>query len=128
MGKGDYRIARVSGVKPDVHGVVCTVTVKMRPTDARERVSADPPHLAPKLPVELPLGVQHICVVLPIEEQVNPEDLGVNVTNDDVPGDDVPGQAETVEEPTDKLLGFDAAAQQRHEQPPELEDELYSYY
>ena len=117
----------------------------MRPRDAREKVSAEPPHLAPKQPVELPLGVQRICVVLPVEEQVNQEDLGDDVPNNDVPGDkvpgddvpgndepgdDVPGQAETEEEPTDELLGFvepyDAAVQQIPEQPPDLEDELYS--
>ncbi|MCP3680184.1 MAG: hypothetical protein GY782_08035 [Gammaproteobacteria bacterium] len=34
VGKGDYRLARVSEVKPDHHGIVRTVTVKMRPRDA----------------------------------------------------------------------------------------------
>ncbi len=88
----------------------------------------------------LPLGVQRICVVLPVEEQVNQEDPGDDVSGDKVsgddmpgnkvPGDDVPRQAETEEEPTDELLGFvepyDAAAQQKPEQPPELKDKLSS--
>ncbi len=88
-----------------------------------------------------------------IEEQVNQEDLGDDVSGDDVtgvkvpndkvpgdnvpgdevPGDDeVPGQVETVEEPTDELLGYveehDTAAEKRHEQLGELKDALHSYY
>ncbi len=68
----------------------------MRPRDAREKVLTDPPHLAPKHPVELPLGVQRICVILPVEEQSNhdvPGDVpGYNAVPGDVPGyNDVPG-------------------------------------
>ena len=51
-------------------------------------------------------GVQCICAVHPEEEQVSSEDLGGDVPLDEMPGGDVPGQAETDEEPNDELLGF----------------------
>ena len=92
VGKGDYRLARVSEVRPDVHGIVRTVTVKMRPRDARERVLDDPPHLAPKPPVELALGVQRICVVLPVEEQGQPKDLGSEASVDSATSVQTEGQ------------------------------------
>ena len=69
--KGDYRLARISAVHPDPHGIVRTVTVIMRPRDKREKVTADPPHLKPKPPVELSLGIQRLAVILPVEEQLH---------------------------------------------------------
>ena len=69
ISKGDYRLARIVAVHPDHHGVTRTVTVAMRPRDVREKVSSEPPYLAPKPPVELQLGIQRIAVVLPVEEQ-----------------------------------------------------------
>ena len=74
VGKGDFRLARVDTVHPDKHGVVRTVTVKMRPRDGREKVSAAPPHLRPKAPTLLSLGVQRICMILPVEEQRGGQD------------------------------------------------------
>ena len=62
-------MARVSEVHPDPHDIVRTVTVKMRPRDARERVLPDPPYLLPKPPTELKIGIQRVVVVLPVEEQ-----------------------------------------------------------
>ena len=69
MTKADYRLARVTAVHPDPHGVVRTVTVSMRPRDSRERVSDRPPFLPNKPLVELRLGVQRVVVILPVEEQ-----------------------------------------------------------
>ena len=43
----------------------------MRPRDAREQVLDQPPYLVPKPPIELPIGVQRVCVILPVEEQVS---------------------------------------------------------
>ena len=72
IGKGDYRLARVTSVHPDESGTVRTVTVSMRPRDSREKVRPEPPHLANKPLVELKLGVQRVVVVLPVEEQQGP--------------------------------------------------------
>ena len=69
LSKGDYRLARISNIHPDANGIVRTVSVKMRPRDSREQVQADPPYLLPKTPVEIQLGIQRICVILPVEEQ-----------------------------------------------------------
>ena len=69
VGKGDFRLARIAEVHPDRHGAVRTITVKMRPRDAREKVLDDPPYLHPKPPILLRLGVQRVCVLLPVEEQ-----------------------------------------------------------
>ena len=66
---GDFRLARIVEVHPDPHNVTRTVTVAMRPRDSREKVSPEPPHLLPKEPVKLRLGVQRIAVILPVEEQ-----------------------------------------------------------
>ena len=41
----------------------------MRPRDAREKILNDPPYLRPKPHLELRLGVQRLCTILPIEEQ-----------------------------------------------------------
>ena len=38
VSQGDYRLARITQVHPDTHGVVKSVTVKMQPCDAREWV------------------------------------------------------------------------------------------
>ena len=75
--KGDFRLARVSEVHPDPHGVVRTVTVAMRPRDSREKVTTEPPHLKAEAPFLLRLGIQRVVVVLPIEEQ----DLGTKELN-----------------------------------------------
>ena len=72
VAKSDFRLARVSEVHPDVHGTVRTVTVAMRPRDAREKVSEEPPHLANKPLVHLKLGVQRVVVVQPVEERSAP--------------------------------------------------------
>ena len=74
MSKGDYRLAKISAVHPEPHGIVRIVTVMMRPCDKREKVTADPPHLKPKPPIELSLGIQRLAVILPVEEQVQPDD------------------------------------------------------
>jgi len=75
--RSDYRLARVAEVHPDPHGTVRTVTVAMRPRDAREKVTAEPPHLQPKPETLLRLGVQRVVVILPIEEQ-NPSRRALN--------------------------------------------------
>ena len=77
VSKADYRLARVSQVHPNPHGLVRTVTVAMRPRDSREQVSKDPPYLKNKPLTQLSLGVQRVVVVLPVEEQpsVPPESI-----------------------------------------------------
>ncbi len=46
----------------------------MRPRDKREKVTANPPHLKPKPPIKLSLGIQRLAVILPVEEQAQPDD------------------------------------------------------
>ena len=65
MSKGDYRLARVLEVYPDVHNVVRTVKVGMRKRNQREPVM---PYVAGQLD-ELRLGVQRLAVIYPIEDQ-----------------------------------------------------------
>jgi hypothetical protein len=69
VSKGEYRLARITDVHPDQHGVTRTVTVGMRPRDAREKVSTKPPHLPSKPLVTPELAIQRIIVILPVEEQ-----------------------------------------------------------
>ena len=71
VAKGTYRLGRVLSVHADVHGVVRTVTVGLRRQDRRE--TALP--YAPKALEEVTLGVQRVCVILPVEEQVG--NLGI---------------------------------------------------
>ena len=65
VGKGSYKLGRVTAVHPDAHGVVRTVTVGMRRMDKRE----------PSLPyksvplTEIKLGVQRVAVICPVDEQ-----------------------------------------------------------
>ena len=66
VGKGTYRLGRVTDVHPDIHGVVRTVTVGLRKTDKREKLL---PYV-PKPLVEIRLGVQRIAVICPVEEQI----------------------------------------------------------
>ena len=75
IGKGDYRLARVTQVHPDEHNVVRTVTVGMRKRDSREAIT---PYV-PKPLEELRLGVQRLVVISPIEEQLaeNVDTVGV---------------------------------------------------
>ena len=100
VGKGDFRMARVSEVHPDSHGVVRTITVKMRPRDAREKVLDNPPFLAPKPPLLLRLGVQRVCVLLPVEEQGDSSTAGPATTSTLVQSEST-GE-ETTEEPADE--------------------------
>ena len=65
VAKGVYRLGRVVAVLPDVHGRVRTVTVGMRPKNAREDVL---PYV-PKALEEITVGVQRIAVIFPVEEQ-----------------------------------------------------------
>ena len=65
VGKGDYRLARVLSVYPDVHDVVRTVKVGFRRRSVRE---ATLPYV-PKPLDEMELGVQRLVVVSPVEEQ-----------------------------------------------------------
>ena len=65
VGKGDYRLARVLRVYPDVHDVVRTVKVGFRRRSVRE---ATLPYV-PKPLDEMELGVQRLVVVSPVEEQ-----------------------------------------------------------
>ena len=69
IGKGDYRLARVQEVYPDVHGVVRTVRVGFRRRNARE---ASLPYVVKPLE-EMDLGVQRLAVISPIEEQTGNE-------------------------------------------------------
>ena len=57
-------------VHPDAHNVVRTVTVGMRRVDRRELA-------LPYVPKELEerrLGVQRICVICPVEDQIDVAD------------------------------------------------------
>ena len=64
VSKGRYRLARVTQVHPDSVGRVRTVTVGMRPRQAKEK----PLPYKPKI-TEFEVGVQRLVVILPIEEQ-----------------------------------------------------------
>ena len=85
--KGDYRLARVSKVHPDVHGRVRTVTVVFRKRDTREKLL---PYVGK--PMEhMTIGVQRLAVIFPAEEQVETGDtvVGDKDTEETVVGDKV---------------------------------------
>ena len=65
VGKGTYRLGRVTDVHPDIHGIVRTVTVGLRKSDKREKLL---PYVSKPL-VEMKLGVQRVAVIGPVEEQ-----------------------------------------------------------
>lgn len=67
--KEDYRLGRVVEAIPSDDGRNRTVTVQMRPRNSQEKVLTRPPFLKPKIPVNLVVGVQRLCVVFPVEEQ-----------------------------------------------------------
>ena len=67
LGKGDYVLGRVTRIHPDCHGIVRTVTVVFRKTSAREKML---PYVSKALE-EIKLGVQRVCVICPVEEQMN---------------------------------------------------------
>ena len=75
VGKGTYRLGRVTSVHPDSHGVVRTVTVGMRKTDKREKLL---PYVAKPL-VEVKLGIQRVAVICPVEEQAGLDVQGEQV-------------------------------------------------
>ena len=65
--KATYKLARVTAVHPDSHGVVRTVTVAMKKTNRRE------PSLpyTPRPLEEMDIGIQRLAVICPIEDQVD---------------------------------------------------------
>ena len=67
----NYKLAKVLEVHPDGHGVVRTVTVGFRRSDAREKSL---PYVCKQLE-KMKIGVQRLAVVCPIEEQSS-EDVG----------------------------------------------------
>ena len=67
LGKGDYVLGRVTQIHPDCHGIVRTVTVGFRKTGARDKML---PYVSKALE-EIKLGVQRVCVICPVEEQIN---------------------------------------------------------
>ena len=85
--KGDYRLARVSKVHPDVHGRVRTVTVVFRKRDIREKLL---PYVGKPLE-HMTIGVQRLAVIFPAEEQVETGDtvVGDKDTEETVVGDKV---------------------------------------
>ena len=60
-------LGRVTQIHPDCHGIVRTVTVGFRKTGAREKML---PYVSKALE-EIKLGVQRVCVICPVEEQIN---------------------------------------------------------
>ena len=106
VSKGTYRLGRVLSVQEDAHGVVRTVTVGLRRQDRRETAL---PYV-PKALEEVTLGVQRVCVVLPVEEQIG--DLGIVGTETGVRetvGDEhvADGTTETVD--AEELVGYGTA-------------------
>ena len=76
VGKGTYKLGRVTSVHPDSHGVVRTITVGVRRSDKREKLL---PYKSRALQ-EVKLGVQRVAVICPVEEQ---DGLEVPVVRDD---------------------------------------------
>ena len=60
----EYKLVRVLDVHPDKRGLVRSVTIGYRPRRAREKPTACNTKL-----VKETLGVQRLCLVLPVEEQ-----------------------------------------------------------
>ena len=81
VGKGEYKLGRVTKVHPDCNGIVKTITVGFRRTDSREKVL---PYI-PKVLDEVTVGVQRVCVICPVEEQGlgGSEENGAEVTVSD---------------------------------------------
>ena len=65
IAKGDFRLARVTGVKVDDSGHVRTATVALRPRNKREKAL---PYRAKALTL-MTVAVQRLVVILPAEEQ-----------------------------------------------------------
>ena len=72
LGPAKFRLARVLAVHPDVHGVVRTVTIGLRDQRKKERWNRCAGTLT-----EMPVGIQRLVVVLPVEEQVMTESISV---------------------------------------------------
>ena len=72
LGPVKFRLARVLAVHPDLHGVVRTVTVGLKDQRRKERWNRCGGNL-----VEMPVGVQRLVVVLPMEEQVQTDTKGL---------------------------------------------------
>ena len=69
VGKGIYKLGRITKVHPDSHGIVRTVSVGMRGKD-----SDKPLPYVPRPLREIKLGVQRVAVICPIEEQITDSD------------------------------------------------------
>ena len=117
--------------------MVRTVSVKMRPRDACEKVQALKPHLASKPPIEMKLGIQRVCVILPAEEQSEAEDLPSEVLHDDqlpVVSEQERGQQQHFDDGQDQPPqleegggGPEDAAQERDEEQPETDEEFCGF-
>ena len=81
VSKGEYKLGRVTKVYPDCNGIVRTVTVGFRKTNAREPLL---PYVS-KMLEEVMVGVQRVCVICPVEEQAlgGGEENGAEVTVSD---------------------------------------------
>ena len=64
VGKGEYRLGRITAVRRDSHGIVRTVTVSMRGKDKDKPL----PYISRPLDT-LDVGVQRIAVICPVEDQ-----------------------------------------------------------
>ena len=104
--------------------IVQTVTVMMRPRDKREKVTANPPHLKPKPHIELSLGILRLAVILPVEEQAQPDDQDADQSG---PTEEQSSPAQ-LPVSTDGLPGvpIDPAVRDRHQADAELDASLSS--
>ena len=73
VGKGIYKLGRITKVHPDSHGIVRTVSVGMRGKD-----SDKPLPYVPRPLREIKLGVQRVAVICPIEEQITDSESDKN--------------------------------------------------
>ena len=62
--KASYRLCRISEVRPDVNGVVRSITVQLRPRDKREPLLP----YRPKKLTEMETGVQRLVLISPQED------------------------------------------------------------
>ena len=104
--KGFYKLGRILKVHPDSHGIVRTVTVGIRRSDARE----------PSLPYksrpleEIVLGIQRLAVISPVEEQISVDtDIGSS-------GNLEAGRREVIED-----VGNDATGDLGHDTTEDVE-------
>ena len=65
--KGTYCLCHVREVCPDADGVVCTVSVQLRP---RDRCEPSLPY-KPMMPMITETGVQRLVMICPKEEQTD---------------------------------------------------------